>query len=216
MKPGRLENLLCCCLFQDIVRVGWVWVCFEWAFSLLLSWVSLLLVLVFILVLLGLSLLTDKYILPLLGKIVLWKSAKSGLRFQTRWALEMSLIPEYLEICPNASRVSETPGQCWRLVLGAWLGLELYGQAERASCKGSAKEVGASLLSLFYIYIYCPSAPQPRVKECPERLKWLICWKAPRSVCSPPVRMDVRRKKIKKLFNNVTKQWKKPMKSRGK
>lgn len=44
----------------------------------------LLLLFVFILVLLGLSLLTDKYILPFLGKIILWKSANSGLRFQTK------------------------------------------------------------------------------------------------------------------------------------
>lgn len=178
----------------------------------------LLLLFVFILVLLGLSLLTDKYILPFLGKIILWKSANSGLRFQTKWALEMSVVPEYMEICPDASRVSKTLGQCWRqvLVLGAWLGLELYGQAEWASCRGSEKGLGASLLSLFYVCLYCLSAPQPRMKECPQHPKWLICWKAPRSVCSPPVRIDVQRKKIKKLFNNVTKQWKKSIKSSGK
>lgn len=40
MKPGRHENLLCSCLFQDIVRIGWFWVCFEWVFCLfVLSWV---------------------------------------------------------------------------------------------------------------------------------------------------------------------------------
>lgn len=71
-------------------------------------------------------------------------------------------------------------------MLSAWLALELYGQAEPASCKGSAKGLGASLLNLFYIYICCLSAPQPRM-ECPEHPKWLICWKAPRSVCSHQV-----------------------------
>lgn len=76
MNPG-CENLLCYCLFQDVARIGWVWGCFERVFCLfVLSWVSLLL---FFVLVLEPSLLTDKYISPLLGKMSLLQGVSKTL-----------------------------------------------------------------------------------------------------------------------------------------
>lgn len=65
MNPG-CEIYFFTAFFKRQSRIGWVW---GWVGILfVLSWVSLLLFFVFVLVLLGLSSLTDEYILPLLGK----------------------------------------------------------------------------------------------------------------------------------------------------
>lgn len=149
--------------------------------------------LVFIVLQLWLPLLTDKSILPLLGKVVLWKSAKSGMGFQTKGALEpVWFLSSWKSVLMQAQtrRTRGSAGsRCWYMLSGwAWSCVD---RQSKPAARGQRKDWDhhSFILRSFYVSRYCP-APQPRMKEGPEHPKWLICWKAPRCICSPSPHQD--------------------------
>lgn len=126
-------------------------------FLFVLSCVSFLLFFVVILVLLELSFWQINTSHHFQAR-VLWKSAKSGLGFHTKWALERSLIPEYLEIRPRPAEcqrpLGEHHAQCLAGSGAVWAG--------RASLlQGVSKRVG-SITPKFVLHLYllsfCSSA----------------------------------------------------------
>lgn len=185
MKPGKLENLLCSFLFQDY--------CQNWFDFVGVFWIFFFFHLVFIVLQLWLPLLTDKSILPLLGKVVLWKSAKSGMGFQTKGALEpVWFLSSWKSVLMQAQtrRTRGSAGsRCWYMLSGwAWSCVD---RQSKPAARGQRKDWDhhSFILRSFYVSLYCP-APQPRMKEGPEHPKWLICWKAPRCICSPSPHQD--------------------------
>ena len=129
MKPGRLQNLLCSWFFQDYCQ-DCFFVCVFFGFV------------VFILLQLWLPLLTDKSVLPLLGKVVLWKSAKSGVGYQTKGALEpvWFLTPWKTVLMQAKSRRlwGDAGSRCWYMSSG-WV-WSCAGRQSKPPARGQWKD----------------------------------------------------------------------------